>query len=109
MSLLHIIIIIIIIISCMFIMKVARAPSGALGALVAQRADALDAHIGASLASHLGAKDSTPEIDTSEIIVDFQWHFPMDFQWHAPTTFQISVVFSKGLSRSTYRCKPDAR
>ena len=29
--------------------------------------------------------DSTPEINTSEIIVDFQWHFPTDFQWHFPT------------------------
>ena len=28
----------------------------------------------------IGAKDCTPEIDTSEIIVDFQWHFPIDFQ-----------------------------
>ena len=29
----------------------------------------------------VGAKDCTPEIDTSEIIVDFQRHFPMDGQW----------------------------
>ena len=27
----------------------------------------------------LGAKDCTPEIDTSEVIADFQWHVPMDF------------------------------
>ena len=27
----------------------------------------------------VGAKDRTPEIDTSEIIVDVQWHVPMDF------------------------------
>ena len=46
----------------------------------------------------LGAKDCTPEIDTSEIIVDFQWHFPMDFEWHFQTEFHIPVVFSKGLS-----------
>ena len=26
----------------------------------------------------IGAKHCTPEINTSEIIVDFQWHFPMD-------------------------------
>ena len=32
-----------------------------------------------------GANKNTPEINTSEIIVDFQWHFPMDFQRHFPT------------------------
>ena len=37
----------------------------------------------------LGAKDCRPEIDTSEIIVDLQWHFPMDFQWHFPTEFHF--------------------
>ena len=37
-----------------------------------------------------GAKYCTPEIDTSEIIVDFQWHFP--------TYCHSSVVLSKGLS-----------
>ena len=41
------------------------------------------------------AKYYTPEINTSEIIVDFQWHFPMDCQWHFPTSFHVSVVFSK--------------
>ena len=46
----------------------------------------------------LGAKDCTQEIDTSEIIVTIQWHFPMDFRWHFPTEFHIPVVFSKGLS-----------
>ena len=35
--------------------------------------------------SGTGAKYCTPEIDTSEINVDFQWHFPMDVQWHFPT------------------------
>ena len=25
----------------------------------------------------VGAKDRAPEIDASEIIADFQWHFPM--------------------------------
>ena len=34
-----------------------------------------------SRADRLGAKDCAPEIDTSEIVVDFQWHVPMDFQW----------------------------
>ena len=38
----------------------------------------------------LGTKDCTPEIDTLEIIVDCQWHFP--------TGLHLSVVFSKGLS-----------
>ena len=35
----------------------------------------------------LGAKDCTPEINTSETIVDSQWHFTMDFQWCFPTYF----------------------
>ena len=37
-----------------------------------------------------GATNCTPKINTSEIIVDFQWHFPMDFH--------LSVAFSKILS-----------
>ena len=45
-----------------------------------------------------GAKDCTPEINTSEIIVNRQWDFPMDFQLHCPTQFHLSVVCSKGLS-----------
>ena len=45
-----------------------------------------------------GANDCTPEIDTSEIVVGFQWRFPMDFQWHFPTKFHSSVALSKGLS-----------
>ena len=48
--------------------------------------------------SHLGAKYCTPEIDTSEIIVDFQWHFPMDLQWYFPKDCHLSAVFSQGLS-----------
>ena len=36
-----------------------------------------------------GQKICAPEIDTSEIIVDFQWHFPMDFERHFPTTFHF--------------------
>ena len=35
-------------------------------------------------------KDRTPELNTSETIEDFQWHFP--------TTFHVSVVCVKGLS-----------
>ena len=34
-----------------------------------------------SAIASLGAKYCTPEIDTSEIIVEFQWHIPMDVQW----------------------------
>ena len=54
--------------------------------------------------SVLGAKYCTPEIDTSEIIVDFQCHFPMDFQWHFPTTCHLSVLFPKGLSLVQWIC-----
>ena len=37
--------------------------------------------------AYVGAKDCTPEIDTSEITLDAQWHFPMDFQRHFPKDF----------------------
>ena len=47
-----------------------------------------------------GAKDCTPEIDTSESIADFQRHLPMDVQWHFPTAFLFSALCSKGLSLS---------
>ena len=46
----------------------------------------------------LGAKDCTLELTASDIVVDFQWHFPMDFQWHLGTEFHLSVICSKGLS-----------
>ena len=46
----------------------------------------------------LGAKDCTPEISTSEVIVDFQWHVSLDFQRHFPVGFDVSAVVSKGLS-----------
>ena len=63
----------------------------------------------------LGAKYSTPEFNTSEFIVDFQWHVPMDCQfhfivqwyvqkdWHLPNVCllefpnELSVVFSNGI------------
>ena len=32
-----------------------------------------------------GAKYCTPEIDTSEITADSQWHSRMACQWHFPT------------------------
>ena len=38
----------------------------------------------------MGAKDCTPEVDTSGIIVDFQWHVPMDCQLHFLTEFHFS-------------------
>ena len=37
----------------------------------------------------IGATYSIPEINASEIIVDFQWHFPMDCQWHFPMDFNF--------------------
>ena len=46
----------------------------------------------AAAGNHIGAKDCTPEIKTSEIIVDVQWHIPMDVQWHVPTDVNLSVV-----------------
>ena len=46
----------------------------------------------------LGEKYRTPEIDASEIDVDFRCHFPMDVQWHFPTRVYLSAVCSKGLS-----------
>ena len=53
-------------------------------------------------AALVGTKYCTPETDTSEIIVDVQWHFPMDAQLYFPTTYHTSVVFSKGLSLSQW-------
>ena len=42
--------------------------------------------------------DSTPEIDTSEIIVDFQCCVPMDFRCHFAIRCHLSVVYApKGL------------
>ena len=46
----------------------------------------------------IGARYCTPEINTSEIIVDYQWHSPMDCQWHFPTEFHVSAVCSVGSS-----------
>ena len=37
-------------------------------------------HDGTKRSRQVGAKDCTPKIDTSEIIVDVQWRFPMDFR-----------------------------
>ena len=45
-----------------------------------------------------GAKDCTPEIDTSEVIVDLQRRSPMALQWHFQTDFHVTAVCSKGLS-----------
>ena len=52
--------------------------------------------------SPLRAENCTPEMDTSDIIVDFQWQFPMDFQWHFQTDVHLTVVCSKGLSLSQW-------
>ena len=59
-----------------------------------------------------GKKYCKPEIDTSEMIADFRWHFlmdiqwhcPIDCQWHVPTEFHCSAVCSKGLSRREKSC-----
>ena len=72
---------------------------GELGDLLLGLLDGVGLLVGLLLAE---AKDSTPEIHTSESIVDFQWHFPMGFQWHFPTELHLSVVFSKGLSLSQW-------
>ena len=50
----------------------------------------------------LGTTYCTPEIDTSEIVVDVQRQFPMDSHWHFPTAFNSSVVFSNGISLSQW-------
>ena len=50
--------------------------------------------------TYMQIEGRTPEIDTSEIIVDFRWHFPIDVHWHVPTFVCLSVVCSKGLSLS---------
>ena len=53
---------------------------------------------GLQLAStrHLGTKYCTLEIDTSEIIVDFQWHLPTDF--HFSVEISLSQwIFTRNL------------
>ena len=53
----------------------------------------------------IGATYCTAEINTSEITVDFQWHFPMEFQWCFPTEMHYSVICStKGLSLVQWIC-----
>ena len=42
-----------------------------------------------------GAKYCTPEIDTSEIIVDFQRHFPMDLGAFSNGLSLVSGVFQR--------------
>ena len=49
-----------------------------------------------------GTTDCKTEIDTSEIVEDFQRHVPMDRQWHVPTDLKFSVAFSEGLSLSQW-------
>ena len=52
-----------------------------------------------------GAKDRTPEINTSEIIVDCQWYFPTDCQLHFPIEFHLSLV--SGISQGIVTCPVD--
>ena len=47
-----------------------------------------------SQAALIGTKDCTTETDTSEIILDLQWHSPMDVQLYFPTYHHASVVLS---------------
>ena len=42
----------------------------------------------------LGAKDRTPEIDTSEIILDLHRNCSSDFQWYFPTEFHLCGFWS---------------
>ena len=49
---------------------------------------------------HSGTNYRTPEIDTSEIVMDCKRHFPMSgvsVVQHFPTQFHLSVAFTKGL------------
>ena len=50
----------------------------------------------------LGANYRTPEIDTSEVMVDVQWHFLTDYQLHFPMDCHVPSGFvldiSDGLS-----------
>ena len=56
----------------------------------------------------IGTKYCTPEINTSEVIVDFQWHFPMDFQWHFSTHFHAAAPPREpGDIHCTERCAAD--
>ena len=60
-----------------------------------------DAEVEAAAAAAVAAevkKDSTPEIDDSEIVVDFQWQVQVKFQLYFPTDLYLSVEVSKGLS-----------
>ena len=50
----------------------------------------------------VGAKDCTPEINTSEIIVDCQWHFPMDFS----VNFQHNFTVRWYVPWCSWRCRP---
>ena len=52
----------------------------------------------------LGAKYFTPEIYTSEIIVDFPWRFPMIIQWHFPQIVTCQWYFPKGCHLSSVFC-----
>ena len=51
----------------------------------------------------LGAKDCTPEIDTSEIIVNCQCHFPLGFEWH----FAKGISLVSGMFQRIVTCPVD--
>ena len=53
----------------------------------------------------LGAKDCTPEIDTSEIIGDFQWHLPMDCNLSSGLFLELSNGFSAAFSNGFQFCE----
>ena len=51
----------------------------------------------------MGTTACTPEIDTSEIFVDFQWHVPTDSKWYFP---KGSSLFS-GMFQRIVTCPVD--
>ena len=70
--------------------KSSRAPKPGMHARTRPLHVALRMHCPRTVHAHiLGANYGTPEIDTSENIVDVQWHVPMDVH--------LSVVCFKGL------------
>ena len=54
----------------------------------------------------VGAKYCTPEINTSEIIVDFQWHFTIHFQWHFPMDFHFCEFWCAIFRPEPHRTPP---
>ena len=46
---------------------------------------------------YIWATYHTPEINTSEIIADFQWHFPMHVQLHFQRDMHVCEIWLCGL------------